>query len=158
MKTNFLCLFILIFFTSCFSLSGAKQQTSLSSYKVKKLILANEQIISAFLADDEIKQEKGLSGIKSIDDDQGMVFIYPKLMYLRFWMPDTYLNLDIFFLDKNLNVLYIERNVPAHPGRKEPPKIARTANIYAQVVLELRSGTENSNSIKKGDKLKWEKD
>jgi uncharacterized membrane protein (UPF0127 family) len=155
MKTNFLCIFILIFITSCFSLSSAKQQSGLENYEIKKVALANGQVISAFLADDEVKQEKGLSGVKVLKDHQGMIFVYPKLMYLRFWMPDTYLNLDIFFLDKNLNVIYIERNVPAHPGRKEPPKIARTANIYAQVVLELRSGTINAKSIKKGDRLKW---
>ncbi len=131
------------------------KQTSLKNYDIKKVKLASGQIIKAFVADDEIKQEKGLSGVKELDDDQGMIFIYPKLMYLRFWMPDTYINLDIFFMDKDLNVIFIERNVPAHPGRDEPPVIARTANIYAQAVLELRSGTAQAKSIKKGDKLNW---
>lgn len=155
MKSNILSIFILIFVTGCFSLSNAAKQSSLKSYEIRKLKLTSGQIIKAFVADDGVKQEKGLSGVKELDDDQGMVFVYPELMHLRFWMPDTYINLDIFFLDKDLNVLFIERNIPAHPGRAEPPAIARTANIYAQVVLELKSGTKQAKSINKGDKLQW---
>ena len=69
-------------------------------------------------------------------------------------MPDTYFDLDIFFLDKDYVVLHIERKVKHHPGRSEPPAIARTPPIFSRHVLELKAASELSQLIKKGDKLK----
>ena len=77
---------------------------------------------------------KGLSGTPSYQfaADQGMLFFYDKDSVRRFWMPDTYFDLDIFFLDKDLKVLAVDRNVAHHPGRQTPPEIAqsRTCLLY----------------------------
>ena len=42
---------------------------------------------------------QGLSGKRSSDfsQDQGMLFVFPKIGPRRFWMRDTYFNLDIIF-------------------------------------------------------------
>jgi uncharacterized membrane protein (UPF0127 family) len=69
-------------------------------------------------------------------------------------MPNTYTDLDIFFLDSNYKVLHVERKVPAHPGMAEPPAIARTPNIYATHVLELKASSALSQEIKVGETLR----
>lgn len=100
---------------------------------------------------------QGLSGTKLKDwaDDQGMFFLFAWPGPKNFWMPDTYFNLDIFFLDPALKVVAVERHMAAHPGRGEPPAIARTASHFAMYVLEIYSGSALASKIKEGDQLKW---
>ena len=71
----------------------------------------------------------------------------------RFWMPDTYFDLDIFFLDNQFKVIALERKVPHHPGRKEP--IPRTKTYMARHVLEIPSDSPIAQYIEKGSELKW---
>lgn len=70
-------------------------------------------------------------------------------------MPDTYMNLDIIFLDKDLRITYIEQNVKAHPGTKEIPPIPRTKTIFGRYVLEIRSDSPYRKYFKVGSKIKW---
>lgn len=100
---------------------------------------------------------KGLSGLKPSEfgENEGMLFVNKEVAPRQFWMPDTYFNLDIIFLDSSLQVVGIEKNVPAHPGMKEPPAIFRTGIYQAQYVLETKAGSPFSSSLKVGEKLKW---
>jgi len=101
---------------------------------------------------------RGLSGVQDKDygDDQGMLFFTLTDQYRRFWMPDTYFDLDIFFLDKNLKVLDVDRNVPHHPGMDQSKQeIATTRVIYCRHVLEIKSSSPLAKEIKPGDQLNW---
>lgn len=101
-------------------------------------------------------QTKGLSGMKPQDfsEDEGMLFVYDKSGPRRFWMPDTYFNLDIYFLDANYKILAAEKNVPFHPGRQEPPLIYQTKTYNAQYVLEMKSSSPISKILKVGEVFK----
>ncbi len=100
---------------------------------------------------------QGLSGLKSNEfkESQGMLFVNSEMGPRRFWMPDTYFNLDIIFLDRDLKVVGVERDVPAHPGMKEPPTIYKTENYYAQFVLETKAGSAFGKKLKRNDQLKF---
>lgn len=100
---------------------------------------------------------KGLSGLKSREfkDSQGMLFVNFEMGPRRFWMPDTYFNLDIIFLDHDLKIVGIEKNVPAHPGMSEPPAIYKTETYLAQFVLETKAGAAFGKKLKKNDQLKF---
>ena len=115
------------------------------------------QKISLRLAISREDQTKGLSGLKphEFKDNEGMLFINDKVGPRKFWMPDTYFALDIYFLDQNLTIVGLERNVPFHPGSSEPPEIYRT-NVYeSQFVLETKPNILFGKKIKVGDKLKF---
>ncbi len=103
------------------------------------------------------EQERGLSGVKRADfaDDEGMLFFYSESQYRRFWMPDTYFNLDIFFLDKQLNILQIQRDVQHYIGRKNPQLIPTTKTIFSRHILEMKSSSPISKKLHPGDKLIW---
>lgn len=103
------------------------------------------------------EHSKGLSGIKPSDfpNDSGMLFVNDAMGTRRFWMPDTYFNLDIIFLDSDLKIVGIEKNVPFHPGQTEPPVIYRTKTYQAQFVLETKGNSPFSKQLKVGDQLKW---
>ena len=117
----------------------------------------SSQKVNVRLALTRMEHSRGLSGIKASDfpDTQSMLFVNDHMGDRRFWMPDTYFNLDIMFLDSNLKIVGIERNVPAHPGMDEPPVIFRTKTYKAQFVLETKSSAPFSKNLKVGDKLKW---
>lgn len=117
----------------------------------------SSQKVNVRLALTRMEHSRGLSGIKASDfpDTQSMLFVNDRMGDRRFWMPDTYFNLDIIFLDSDLKIVGIERNAPAHPGMEEPPVIFRTKTYKAQFVLETKSTASFSKNLKVGDKLKW---
>lgn len=117
----------------------------------------SSQKVNVRLALTRMEHSRGLSGIKASDfpDTQSMLFVNEGMGDRRFWMPDTYFNLDITFLDSDLKIVGIEKNVPAHPGMIEPPAIFRTKTYKAQFVLETKANAPFSKNLKVGDKLKW---
>lgn len=115
------------------------------------------ETITLRLALTKHEHSQGLSGIKpsNFSNDSGMLFVNDSMGKRRFWMPDTYFNLDIIFLDSNLKIVGIEKNVPFHPGLSEPPVIYRTDAYQAQFVLETKANAPFSRKLKVGDQLKW---
>ena len=101
------------------------------------------------------EQEVGLSGVRpdEFGDNEAALFWYEKTSAKRFWMPDTYFNLDIIFLDENLKIIAIESNMQAHPGMVEPPPIQYTRTIEARHVLEIRAKSDLSKALKNGDQF-----
>ncbi|MGB0452715.1 MAG: DUF192 domain-containing protein [Bacteriovoracaceae bacterium] len=155
---HYLLGFALFFISACHSADNTYESkdprlNDPKLYKVK--VSENEFVVQLAITSKE--QSLGLSGIKGHQwkDNWGMLFINQKESPKSFWMPDTYMDLDIFFLNKNLQVVHIERNMKAHPGRQEPPPIMRTPTIIAQYILELKSSSELSKKIKLLDKLNW---
>lgn len=111
--------------------------------------------ISLALATTRKEHTKGLSGLKSsqFKKTQGMLFVNSEMGPRRFWMPDTYFNLDIIFLDSDLRIIGLEKNVPAHPGTKGPLTIYRTETYKAQFILETKAGAPFGQKLKITDKL-----
>lgn len=124
------------------------------TYDTVKFALPSGKLVEAFVADTLEKQTQGLSGVKEgeLQVHQGMLFTYSKMDRKQFWMPNTYINLDIYFTDKNYHVLHVDRNVQAHPGMAEP--IPRSSIIYAQNILEIPTNSSYAQEIKKGMTLK----
>ena len=56
-------------------------------------------------------RELGLGGRMSVPDGYGMLFVFPKTDFYGFWMKDTLVPLDMFWLDSKGQVLYIAADV-----------------------------------------------
>jgi uncharacterized membrane protein (UPF0127 family) len=125
-------------------------------YPTMSLATSSGKLIKTYIAKSATEQTQGLSGVKEheIANNEAMIFIYEQAGPRSFWMPNTYTDLDIFFLDSNFKVLHVQRKVPAHPGMQEPPAIARTPNVYATHVLELKASSPLSAEIKVGETLR----
>ena len=113
--------------------------------------------VNVRLAITRFEHTRGLSGIKSSDFplNQSMLFVNDTMGIRRFWMPATHFNLDIIFLDSDLKIVGIEKNVPMHPGINEPPAIYRTKEYKAQFILETKATAAFSKQLKVGDRLNW---
>lgn len=140
----------LLFIFTFLLLQSAHASDYLISPNGKKIIITKAETLK--------EQVRGLSGVKSneFSDMQGMLFIYENEGIKNFWMPDTYFNLDIFFMDKNLKVVGIDRNAPAHPGKQEPPSIYRVKPYRAKYVLEVKANSPTVLGVKEGDVFKLE--
>lgn len=64
------------------------------------------------VADEVKEQQRGLMNRTHMDEDAGMLFIFPQLGSWQFWMKDTLIPLDMLWLDSTWRVLYIASNVP----------------------------------------------
>tara|TARA_B100000282_G_C31719865_1_gene485436 strand:+ start:971 stop:1291 length:321 start_codon:yes stop_codon:yes gene_type:complete len=68
-----------------------------------------------WIADSDAKRVKGLSGIRNLNRNEGMIFIYPEEDFRTFTMKNTFIPLQIIFCDKNFKVLQIEKGKPRSP-------------------------------------------
>lgn len=129
-------------------------------HKIKRatLLTTSKNKIKTSLAITPQEQQRGLSGVmkKDFSDNQAMLFFNTSDAKRSFWMPNTYFNLDIFFLDKNLKVIDVDRNVQHYPHPITDPKlIPRARSVISRHVLEMKSSSKISKNIRIGDRLRW---
>lgn len=93
-------------------------------------------------------REKGLGGRASLPDDYGMLFVFPKDDRYGFWMKDTIVPLDMFWLDDKGQVVYIAEDVApsSYPNVFYPTQPAR-------YVLETAAGFARTHGIATGTPL-----
>jgi uncharacterized membrane protein (UPF0127 family) len=90
----------------------------------------------------------GLGGRTSVPEGHGMLFVFPKNDYYGFWMKDTLIPLDIFWLDSQGHVVSIAANVTpdTYPHVFYPSAPAR-------YVLETAAGFAETHGIQSGTPL-----
>ncbi|MFZ2507741.1 MAG: DUF192 domain-containing protein, partial [Steroidobacteraceae bacterium] len=54
-----------------------------------------------WIADNDQSRERGLMFVKALPADHGMLFLFERPRFTAFWMKNTYLSLDIVFIDAN---------------------------------------------------------
>lgn len=121
------------------------------------LVTPQGEQIKVALAVTQDEQVQGLSGIRpdKFDPDEGMLFFYFDEDERHFWMPDTYFDLDIIFLDRQLKILDIVRKVPHYIGRENSTAIPRVRPVWARHALEMRADSPIAQKLQTGDQLKW---
>lgn len=138
--------------------SESRKSTDLQHpLKAVELVTPAGNTIQTTLAIDPKDQEQGLSGVKPEDfeDDQGMLFFYVGDEERHFWMPDTYFDLDLFYLDKDLKVIDIIRKLPFYVGRANLDLVPRARGVWCRHTLEMKATSAIAQRLKLGDTLKW---
>ena len=96
------------------------------------------------IADTEKKRSYGLMNREEIMIDNGMLFIWDKSEKRNFWMKNTLLNLDLFFINMKGIIVEIYRNAKALDQKNI------SSNEKVTFVLEMNAGELKSQV---GDKL-----
>ncbi len=109
-----------------------------------------EKILKVEIADTKIGQTQGLSGRANLDEDRGMLFVFEKSGPHYFWMKDMNFPIDIIWINEDLGVVFIEKNVnpDTYPQTFGP-------NLNSKYVLEVVSGFSEKNNLKVGEKLEF---
>ncbi len=76
----------------------------------------------------------GMMYRKELPEKRGMLFIFPKEEPRHFWMKNTYIELDMIFLNKDMEVVSVLSHVP--PLTTE----GRSSEKPAMYVLEIGGG------------------
>jgi uncharacterized membrane protein (UPF0127 family) len=76
----------------------------------------------------------GLAWRHELAADHGMLFVYRRPAMLRFWMRNTFVPLDIAFIDENWRIINIATMSPHEPFR------IHSAQVPARYALETRAG------------------
>jgi len=94
----------------------------------------------------------GLMFRERLDDNRGMLFIFETEGDYPFWMKNTLIPLDIIWLNKNKEVVFISEN--AQPCKEDPcPSIEPHKD--AKYVLEINGGLSQKLGFKIGDKINF---
>jgi uncharacterized membrane protein (UPF0127 family) len=95
------------------------------------------------------QREVGLMFRKHLDDNAGMIFVFPNEAPRNFWMHNTPLPLDMIFADANGVVTGIVAN--AEPFSDKLLGVEGNS----EYVLEVNGGFCAKNGIKPGDKMNF---
>lgn len=98
------------------------------------------------LADTSIKRECGLMGRKHLAKNDGMLFKFPYHHNLSFWMKNTYIPLDIAFIDDDNKIFQIEEMTPLSTR-------AIRAKQSCRYALEVNKGWFRENEITIGSSI-----
>lgn len=118
-----------------------------SQNKTKSITIKQIEI-NVKIATTSQERAKDLCCRDSLDQNSGMLFVYDQPGDYRFWMKDTRIPLDIYWIDSKKMIVHIEHAVqpnsyPQSFGTKIP----------AQYVLETNAGFAKKHSIKTGDEV-----
>jgi uncharacterized protein len=111
--------------------------------------LKNQEKLTIEIADNEAETTQGLMYRRTMPDSCGMVFIFPDSQPRNFWMKNTYLPLDILYLDESKKIVTIQANRTPFSEEQIP------SFENAKYVLEVNAGYCKRKGIEKGDMVKW---
>jgi uncharacterized membrane protein (UPF0127 family) len=95
------------------------------------------------------QREFGLMYREHLDEDAGMLFIFPAVDQLRFWMKHTEIPLDMIFADPAGVIVGIVANATPYSEKPVGP------DAPALYVLEVNGGFCARHGVRAGDKMNF---
>jgi len=92
--------------------------------------------------------KNGLMFVKRLSRDLGALFCMPETKIHSFWMKNTFVGLDMIFLDENFNIVgFVENAIPHDLS-------SHRVNHPSRYVIEISAGFVKKRDIKVGDVVK----
>ena len=90
------------------------------------------------------EQRKGLMFKKKINNNEGYLFEYKQPTKASFWMKNTFVPLDIIFLNSKKKIIGLLKNMKPHDME------IKTIDKKAKYAIEIKSGYIDKYNIKEG--------
>lgn len=102
------------------------------------------------VANNDNERMLGLMYRKSMEETTGMLFIFPVQEEQSFWMKNTYISLDILYVNDKKEIVKIYKNTT--------PKSTASLRSYkdAIYVVETVAGFADKYDVKEGDFIKFD--
>ena len=123
--------------------SGARAQVVPRPAPGTAWVIFGTDTVVAEIASIPEQRQKGLMDRDAVPDGTGMLFVFPRMEERSFWMRNTYVPLDIAFID--------DSNLVA--GIKQMAALDETltdSDIATALVLEVRQGWFAEHGIEEG--------
>lgn len=101
------------------------------------------------IADSDAARHLGLMFREGMNEDQGMLFIFPKEEVQSFYMKNTVLPLDIIFVNAAKKIVKIHSNTEPFSEKSLP---SLKPALY---VVEVNAGFTIKYGIKEGSQIDW---
>jgi uncharacterized protein len=125
--------------------------TATSDYDA--LISIGGVTIPVTVADTDAEREQGLSGTAYLPQGTGKLFVFDTPRAYGFWMKDMAYSLDIIWIDEDMRVIAISKDIfpESYPEIVYPP-----ANVA--YVLEVNSGFSTRHGIRANQLLTFHRE
>jgi len=101
------------------------------------------------LATSEEEHARGLMFRKQMDENKGMLFIFPDEDWRSFWMRNTLIPLDIIYVNAKREIINICKNAETMNDHSLP------SEAPAMYVIEINAGLSDKYGIGKGTKVNF---
>lgn len=101
------------------------------------------------IAETEYERQLGLMKRKEIQEKQGMLFKFPDETLRSFWMRNTFISLDMIFINSQREIVTIQKNTTPLSDQSYP------STEPAVYVVEVKAGFTDKYGIHEGDKIGW---
>ena len=106
-------------------------------------------VIDIEIADNDQKTAQGLMYRTSMPENAGMLFLMKTEQMQSFWMKNTYIPLDMIFVNSQKEIVTIRHNTTP---MKESSYYSTKPALY---VVEVNAGFCRKNNIKEGDRIEF---
>ncbi|PSQ77263.1 MAG: DUF192 domain-containing protein [Bacteroidetes bacterium QH_7_62_13] len=140
--------------TSQSAASPSEDTTTISFEKEGRLAFLQDQdtlvTLDLEVADTDSARNRGMMQRKGFPSERsGMLFPFREERERGFWMANTPLSLDLFFINADSQVVRIKKYAPPNTAKTIPSRSP------AQYVLETTAGFADSYGIVEGDRVRW---
>jgi hypothetical protein len=101
------------------------------------------------IAHDKEERNQGLMYRKTMGADEGMLFVFDFPEMQSFWMRNTYIPLDILYVNEKFEIVTVIKNIPTLNDDPRP------STRPAQYVIELNAGTADRYDLTPGMHVGW---
>lgn len=145
---------IVLFLGVCLLIIGF----SIYAFRIKPTVTGPSLVMNGTMVNIEIVSSaedlaRGLSGRRSLQPNQGMLFLFPTYGIPSFWMKDMLFAIDIIWI-RDDKVMDISAHV-------QPPESTTSVlptyhpNTYVNKVLEVQSGFVDRHNIRPGTSVEY---
>jgi uncharacterized membrane protein (UPF0127 family) len=141
--------------TSCKDKKKSVKQTEVSFSKEADLTIfkiatdSSEIKLDIEIADTDYDIQTGLMYRKSMETNQGMLFVFDDVTERYFYMKNTHIPLDIIYIDANKKIVSFQKNAKPFDETSLP------SNVPAKYVLEVNAGLVDTWLAKEGDSISY---
>jgi uncharacterized protein len=130
--------------------SGAAADSASASAQVVLMPPGRDPItVNVEIADDESERTRGLMFREQLAANAGMLFLFERSQQLTFWMRNTYLPLDMIFIEPSMTILGVVEN--AEPRTD----LSRSVPGNSQYVLEVNAGFSREHGLTAGTMVRF---
>ena len=125
-------------------------KSSINNYNSKLEIFDNQKKVGEFfvaLAKNNLQKQRGLMNVKKLEAQFGMLFYFDREEIIYMWMKNTFISLDMIFIDRNNIIVDIKPH--ATPLSLDVISSQKKSNK----VLEINAGLSKKMKIKIGQKI-----
>ncbi len=124
---------------------GASSQVKLETLTI--VTAGGRQAFQVEVMENDEQRARGLMFRREMAADRGMLFDFKKVQPVAFWMKNTYIPLDMIFIDERGEIVNIAENTEPLSERSVP------SGRPVLGVLEVNAGISRKYGIKPGDRV-----